>query len=111
MLFRILQLVGCIDLHLQLEGLHRRPLQAQRLGTLGTVAGPLHLQAAGEFFRVVLQGDHPAHLSRLRVDHDQAGFDQAGRIGEAAHRTRPPQTSQPCSAVFIFLPSLAEAAA
>ena len=70
--------IGRVDVGLQPEGLDRRPLQPQRLGAIRPLAGALHLQATREFFGVVLQRDHPAHLRRGRLDQHDAAFDDTG---------------------------------
>ena len=46
--------VGRVDFRIQLDGLHRRPLQPERFGPVSTLACPLHLQRPAKRLRVVL---------------------------------------------------------
>ena len=76
-----------IEFGIHLDGLHRRPAQAQRIHTRPVLC-PLHslnLQRARERVRVVLQRDHALYGRSIRVHGDDATSDQAGRVGERAH--------------------------
>ena len=70
------QLVGGVDLGVELDRLHRRPLQPQRLRAIAALAGALDLQSAGQRLGIVLQRDDPLHPRRLRIDQHDAAFEQ-----------------------------------
>src|SRR5215467_9398154 len=70
-----LELVGGVDFRLQLDGFHRRALQAQGLDVIAALAcDSFNLQAAGERIRVVLQRDNPEYNSGVVVDQDDSPF-------------------------------------
>ncbi len=70
------QLVGGVDLGVELDGLDRRSLEAQRLRPLpGLRARGLDLQGAGDGVRVVLERDDALHLARVGIDQHQAAFE------------------------------------
>ncbi len=77
---RVVELLGRVDLRLELDRLDRRPLQPQRLGLVGAAAGArrLHLQRPRERVRVVLERDRAQDAARVRVDLDEAALEQAG---------------------------------
>ena len=59
-----LELVGGVDLGLELDALDRRALEPERLRALAgaVAAGALHLQRARQRVRIVLQRDNALHL-------------------------------------------------
>jgi hypothetical protein len=80
-----LKLVGRVDLGFELDGLDRRPRQAQRLRAVAALADGLHLKAAAERVRVVLQRDDALDDRGLRVDEHDAALQQPRRVGEGGH--------------------------
>ena len=92
MLVGKLQLVGGVDLGIELERFGRRAFQAQWLGKRAARLGGLRLQRTGQGFRVVLQRNDPLHGAAGRIDQDQAAAQQTG--GEwAAHLLNLTRTS------------------
>ena len=70
------ELVGGVDLGVELDGLDRRSLEAQGLRPLpGLRARGLDLQRAGDGVRIVLERDDALHLGRVGVDQHQAAFE------------------------------------
>ena len=78
-----LQLIGCVDLRIELDRLHRRSLQAQRLRAVAALRpDPLHLQTARERVRVVLEHDDSRNRAGIGIHQYDSGFKKAGRVGE-----------------------------
>lgn len=80
------ELIGGVDLGIDLDGFDRRPLEPQRLRAIPTLtAHALHLQAARDGVRVLLQGDDTLHRRGGRVDQHDAAFEEFGGVGEGGH--------------------------
>ena len=74
------ELVGGVDLGVELDRLDRRPLEPERLRALAAAvaADALHLVAARQRVGVVLQRDRALASRRRRREHDEAAFDEFG---------------------------------
>ena len=66
------ELVGGVELGLDLEGFDRWPLQPQRLGAVAGLTDALHLQRARNLVGIVLQRDHAPDRAGRRIDQNKA---------------------------------------
>ena len=74
-LIRKLQLIGRIDLDVELDRLDRRPGQPHRFRAVAALGQRLDLQRAAERVRVVLQRDDAQHRRSVRIDQHDAAFE------------------------------------
>jgi hypothetical protein len=71
----MLHSVGAIEFGVELDGFNRRSLQSHLIDMRpGLRADALHLQGAGQRFRVVLQRDDPQHRRGIEIDQHQSSL-------------------------------------
>src|SRR3972149_9203439 len=82
------ELVGGVDLGVQFDCFHGRTLEPHRIRTIAAFAGNLHrfgLERAAERIGVVLQHDDALDGGRLRIDQDEAAFENWRRTWKGGH--------------------------
>src|SRR5688572_11822443 len=87
----MLQRIGRVDLGFELDRLDGRAFQTEWLSALGrTIAArALHLVAARQRVRVVLQRDGALHGAAAGIEDDEGAFDEFEAAGERTHGTFP----------------------
>ena len=91
MLLRGCELLGRVDLGVELDGFNGRPFQSQGFGSIAPFSDALHLQRARERVGVVLEHDDVTHRAGVGVQQHEAGAEEFGGLRKRRHgRSSPP---------------------